>query len=191
MVISTEIINSMWQVYYYIALFSTILFVLKLIIFNLFGGGSEVFADFNMEIDTDPSFNFFSIQSILAFLMGFGWTGYACLKQIGFSQLMSFGIALGVGFLFMAVTALLLFSVKKLENNVKKDRTTALNHVGRAYTNFSSNGAGQVEIDIDGQLSVVNATNTTDEEIKAFESVKVVKVTDEMLYIEKIKQENN
>ena len=91
----------------------------------------------------------------------------------------------------MAVTALLLFSVKKLEKNVKKDRTTALNHVGRAYTNFASNGAGQIEIDIDGQLSVVNATNTTDEEIKAFEAVKVVKVTDEMLYIEKIKQENN
>ena len=70
MTIPAETLNNLWQVYYYIALFSTILFVLKLLLFNLFGGGSEVFADFNMEIDTDPSFNFFSVQSILAFFMG-------------------------------------------------------------------------------------------------------------------------
>ena len=186
MTIPAETLNNLWQVYYYIALFSTILFVLKLIIFNLFGGGSEVFADFNMEIDTDPSFNFFSVQSILAFLMGFGWTGYAGLKQIGFSHLMSFGMALAVGFLFMAVTALLLFSIKKLEKNIKKDGTTALEHIGKAYTNFEPNGSGQVEIEINGQLSVANATNTTDEEIKAFDFVKAVKVTDDMIYIEKV-----
>lgn len=49
-------------------------FVLKLIIFNFIGGDSEVFADFNTEIDTDPSFNFLSVQSIIAFLWALaGW----------------------------------------------------------------------------------------------------------------------
>ena len=46
--------------------------------------------------------------------------------------------------------------------------------------------SGQVEIEINGQLSVANATNTTDEEIKAFDFVKAVKVTDDIIYIEKV-----
>ena len=50
-----------WKVYYYIAIFSTILFIFKLILFSFTGGGeSEVMADFNTETDTDPSFGFFS-----------------------------------------------------------------------------------------------------------------------------------
>lgn len=93
-------IESVWKIYYYIALFSTILFVLKLIIFNFVGGDSEVFSDFTTELDTDPSFNFLSVQSVIAFFMGFGWMGYAALKQLQLSQLISFLCAFGVGLIF-------------------------------------------------------------------------------------------
>ena len=44
-----------------------------------------------------------------------------------------------------------------------------------------------MEIEICGKLSVENAMNATDEEIKAFDQVKVVKVVDDLLYIEKVK----
>lgn len=180
--------ESVLKIYYYIALFSTILFVLKLIIFNFIGGDSEVFADFNTEVDTDPSFNFISFQSIIAFFMGFGWMGYAALKQLEFTQVKALIFALIVGILFMLGTALLMFTVKKLEKNVKKDKSTAINRVGRAYTGFAPMGLGQIEIEINGQLSVVEASNNTDENINAFDLVRVVKVSDELLYIEKVKK---
>ena len=186
MTISAETLENIWKVYYYIALFSTILFILKLIIFNFVGGDSEVFSDFNMEIDTDTSFNFLSSQAIIAFFMGFGWMGYAGLQQFGFAHLSNFLLAFFVGLVFMFVTAFLIFSVKKLEKNVKKDKSTALKHVGRAYTNFEPNGQGQIEIEINGQLSVVNATNNTEENIKAFDLIRAVKVNNDMLYIEKV-----
>ena len=54
-------------VYYYLAIFSTLVFAIKLVMFTITGGDSEVIADFNSEIDTDCSFNFVSIQSVLAF----------------------------------------------------------------------------------------------------------------------------
>ena len=66
-------VESFWKIYYYIAIFATILFVLKLILFATVGGDTEVAADFNSEVDTDCSFNFISIQSVIAFFMGFGW----------------------------------------------------------------------------------------------------------------------
>ena len=53
--------ESFWKIYYYIALFATILFVIKLVLFATVGGDTEVAADFNSEIDTDCSFNFISI----------------------------------------------------------------------------------------------------------------------------------
>ena len=188
MAISSFSVESIWKIYYYVALFSTILFALKLIIFNFVGGDSEVFSDFNTEFDTDPSFNFLSTQSVIAFFMGFGWMGYAGLHQFKFEQLNNLLYAVIVGLVFMFVTAFLMFSIKKLEKKVKKDKKTAIQQVGRAYTGFTPQGMGQIEIEINGQLSVVNASNSTDDTINAFDLVKVVKVCDELLYIEKVKK---
>ena len=178
-------VESVWKIYYYIALFSTILFVLKLVLFATVGGDTEVAADFNSEVDTDCSFNFISIQSVIAFFMGFGWMGYSALKQFELSQLISFGVAFVVGIVFMFLTAYLMFLVKKLEKKVKKDKSTAIDQVGKAYTSFSPRSMGQIEIEINGQLSVVNAMNDTDEQINSFDVIKVTKVVDDMLYIMK------
>ena len=95
--------ENFWKIYYYVALFATTFFVIKLIIFSFFGGGSEVGGDFNTEFDTDTSFDFLSIQSILAFLMGFGWSGYSALQQFNLGQIWAFLIACAVGFIFMAL----------------------------------------------------------------------------------------
>ncbi len=174
------------QVFYNIAVFSTILFAIKLAIFSFFGGDTEVNADFNSEIDTDTSFNFISVQSLLAFLMGFGWMGYAGLVQLGWSNLVSILSAIGVGLVFMFGSAYLMFMVKKLEKTVKKDKTTAIGKTGKAYTDFAPKGNGQIEININEQLTVADAINTTDEEIKAFDSVKVVGVENDVMYVEKV-----
>ena len=175
------------QYYYYAGLFATILFIIKLIIFSVAGGDSEVVGDFNTETDSDVSFNFFSIQSILAFFMGFGWMGYAGLKQLQIqSQIENLVISLVVGFIFMLVSSTLMFMAKKLEKNVRKDKNSALDKVGKAYTNFPPKGTGQIEIDINGQLTVVSATNTSDESINSFDSVVVTSVKEDMLYIKKV-----
>lgn len=181
-----EIAQNSIQYYYYLAWFATILFVVKLIIFSVFGGGdAEVSADFNTETDTDGSFHFISLQTVLAFLMGFGWMGYAAIKEYGFNCLAAFGIAFVVGLIFLFGTAYLMSLLKKLEKTVKKDKATAIDKIGKAYTDFAPKGQGRVEIEINEQLTVVDAVNNTEEEIKAFDAVKVVKVENELLYIEK------
>lgn len=178
--------DNIWKIYFYIAVFSTVVFVLKLIIFTLVGGDSEVSADFNTETDTDVSFNFISVQSVIAFFMGFGWMGYAGLQQFEFSHLVNLLVAFVVGFIFMFVSAYLMFLAKKLEKNVQKDNSSAINKVGKAYTSFESNSTGQIEIEISGQLSVVNAVNMTDQKINAFDQIKVKKVENDLFYIEKV-----
>ena len=175
------------QYYYYLAWFATLLFVIKLVTFWFFGGGdSEVSADFNTETDTDGTFHFISLQTILAFLMGFGWMGYTAIKAFNLGFWAAFGCAFGAGLVFFFGSAYLMTLVKKLEKNVKKDKATAVNKIGKAYTDFAPKGQGRVEIEISGQLTVAEAVNTTEEEIKAFDAIKVVKVENELLYIEKV-----
>ena len=57
--------------------------------------------------------------------------------------------------------------------------------MGKAYTSFAPRSMGQIEIEINGQLSVVNAMNDTDEQINSFDVIKVTKVVDDMLYVVK------
>ena len=186
MVADGTTINMLGQVFYNVAIFSTILFLIKLILFTFFGGDTEVNADFNSEFDTDTSFNFISVQSLLAFLMGFGWMGYTAAGQLGWNSLNSILIALGVGLVFMFLSAYLMFLVKKLEKNVKKDKATAIGKIGKAYTNFDAQGNGRVEIEISGQLTVVDAHNTTDTPIHSFDNVEVVGVKDNVLEVVKV-----
>lgn len=185
MAVPKETLDIIWQIYYYVAVFATIIFVIKLIIFTVVGGDTEVNADFNTETDTDTSFGFISLQTILAFFMGFGWMGYAMLKQLGQGQIVSLLSAIGVGLIFMFGTAFLMFSVKKLEKNVKKDKSTAIGKIGKAYTNFEPKSNGQIEIAINEQLTVADAINATDEFINSFDNVKVIKVENDILYVEK------
>ncbi|MBP3821721.1 hypothetical protein J6G99_08795 [bacterium] len=126
------------------------------------------------------------MQAILAFLMGFGWAGYASLSQFKATILISAVCAFAVGLIFMCVTAFLMFSVRKLEKNIKKDKSTAVGKIGKAYTHFPVKGQGQIEIEVNGQLSISDAINLKDEEIMAFDQIKVVKVENEIMYIEKV-----
>ena len=177
-------VNFLTTFYFWLAVIMTAFFLVKLVIFSLFGmddGEGDL-----VGTDVDEGFNFISLQSIIAFLMGFGWMGYAALKSFNMNQLATFGSAFGVGLIFMLGTAYLMMLVKKLEKTVKKDKTTAIDKVGKAYTDFAPNGQGRIEIEVNGQLTVAEAINNTDTEIKSFEAVKVVKVENDLLYIEKV-----
>ncbi len=189
--IDSSLMENLWKIYYYVALFATILFVLKLLIFSITGSDSEVAADFTTETDTDCSFNFLSLQAIIAFFMGFGWMGYAGLQQLAMNKIESFIYAIVVGLIFFFATAFLMFGVKKLEKTVKKDKSSAIGKLGKAYTKFEPNGKGQIEIEINGQLSIADAINQSSEEINSFEIIKVVEFKNDLLYIEKVKQTEN
>ena len=169
-----------------ISIFSTILYILKLIIFIFVGGDAEVDTDFDTMTETDISFNFLSVQTILAFLMGMGWSGLAAINQFHLSGRLSLAIAILVGFIFMYLTAYLMYSVKKLNQNVKDDVSTLLNKEGKAYTSVAPHAEGQIQIDLNNRLSIVNAINDSDENIEAFSRVKVIKVEDNIVYIRKV-----
>ncbi len=173
------------KVFYYTALISTTLYILKMFIFAVFGGDTEVHTDFNSSFETDQSFDFLSVQSVLAFLMGTGWMGLTALKTWGLKSLWAALIAIVFGLILMTISAYLMFCVRKLNKRVVKDYTKAIGCVGKAYTKFEPKGIGQIEIEINKQLSIEEAENVSDEIIEAFSPVKVIRYENNKLYIEK------
>ena len=179
-------ISHLQSVYLLVAFASTAFYVLKLIIFSICGGDTEVSTDFTTACETDISFNFLTIESILAFLMGFGWLGLAALTQWHTSILMSLIIAVTTGIIFMFTSAYLMFCVKKLDKKIKVNLENYIGKTGRAYTRFNPKSEGQIEIEINKQLKVINAINNSEEEIKSFEQIKIDKVEGNIIYITKI-----
>lgn len=171
---------------YYIAVFSTILFAIKIILFSFGGGDSEVFSDFNTEFETETSFDFLSIQSILAFLMGFGWIGLAALTQWKFSTATALISAFIFGAVLMFVSSYLMLAVKKLNKTVRKDYKKCIGKEARTYTSFKPHGEGQIEIVVNGRLSIEKAKNTTDNEIASFTQIRITDYKDNMFNIENI-----
>ena len=177
--------EKMTNVYYYIALFATTLFILKMLLFSVFGGDTEVHSDFTSSVETETSFDFISIQSVLGFLMGFGWMGLTCIKAWHLPSYAVVLVSIIFGFLMMFLASYTMYLVKKLNKRVIKDLSKSVGLVGRAYTNFQPNGEGQIELNFNEQLAIEEAINATSEEIKAFDNVKVVKYENNRLYIEK------
>ncbi len=169
-----------------VGVFATVFYIIKMCLFLFTGGDVEVHTDFTSICETDVSFDFLSIQSILAFMMGFGWVGLAAVSQFKLSIPISIISAVVFGLIFMFLSAYLMFLIKKLDKREKIDLQDFVGTVGRAYTAFKPQGQGQIEITINDQLSVVDAINMTDEEIHAFMSVKIEKVEDNKIYIVRV-----
>jgi membrane-bound ClpP family serine protease len=159
---------------------STILFGLKLLALAHmdFDAGDEL---------ADSSFTFLSLQSILAFFMGFGWAGSTCAKkeyEMSSVVVILISVAAGTALLFLSVWLMSL--VKKLNFTPKVDLNSAIGRIGTAYTRMRPNGTGKVRIELNGKVSIFNAKNSTTCEINAFERVKIIAVKDGVFDVEKI-----
>ncbi|MDR0555739.1 MAG: hypothetical protein LBG20_01850 [Holosporaceae bacterium] len=178
----TLIEQKMVGYYFIVAVASTFLFVLKLFIFDVFDHADDA----GHEAESGDTFSFLSIQSILAFLMGFGWIGLAAMREYQLDMLRSFALAIAVGALFTFLSGLLMGSIKKLEKSSSINLSKCVNESGKAYTKFASGGAGQIQIVVNGRLSIVNAINVDDDEIEAFAQIKVTKVDKNVIYVQKL-----
>ena len=165
------------------AILGTIVFLAKT--FLPIDFGAEVSGDFNSMFEVDSSFNLFSIESISAFFMCSGWIGWICLESLKYSVKSSALIAIGAGIAGMFLFAWLIFQFKKLEHIPGGNLEDLKGKTGKAYMSFAPKGSAKIQIEFCEKLATLNAINDSDEEIKAFETIKVVKVENNNIYIVK------
>jgi hypothetical protein len=159
-----------------------------------FFGGDHGDGDFDTDVhggdiaDSDAGFSFFSVLSILAFFMGAGWMGLACLFDWGLPRLASAFISAGFGFIMMTAASGLMWATTRLNQEARYDPATAVGATGRVYLTVPERGAGhgQVEVSVSGRRKILSAVSEGPE-LQPFTDVIVISVQDDETLVVKPK----
>ncbi len=176
------------SVYFVMAAIGTLLFLLRVLLLML-GTGHD--GDFDLDHSDGVEghggeFSFFSLLSILSFLMGAGWLGLACRQEWGLGSVLSALSASGFGFFLMTISSLGLYYMRRLDESGGYDVKNCIGNMGRVYLKVPAKGQGrgQIEITVDGRRKVLDAVSASTE-IASFATARVVGVQeDETLIIE-------
>lgn len=111
--------------------------------------------------DSSAAAQFLSVQGVTAFLMGFGWTGYAVRAGLHWSPGAAAALGLLGGILMVLLVGALFRSVRKLEATGTLDINAAQGAIGEVYANVPARGqgTGQVRVVLQNRQRIVNAVS--------------------------------
>lgn len=166
------------------ALLGTGIFVLRIAMMLIGGDGIDGGdTDAGGSLDGDDStgaFEILSVQSVSAFLMGFGWVGIGCFLGAHWSSSVALVVGSLGGFLMVWIMGSVLGAVRGLESsgNIPLDR--ALGKVGEVYARVPAAGAGkgQVKLVLSNHQRIYNAISESSE-LSSGTRVRVTGVNDD------------
>jgi hypothetical protein len=180
------------QVYYGIAIVTTFLLFLQLLL-SVFGFDSDTDFDAGDALDVhDSGVSVFSVRSVTAFLTGFGWGGVVSLRQ-GLSVLAATVVASLAGATLTAMVVGLMRLLYGMRYSGTLDYHNAIGVVGNVYLPVpgAMAGPGQVEVLVQGRLAVVQAFTRWPEKLPNRTRVRVVDTLDQQtLLVEPLQAES-
>jgi membrane protein implicated in regulation of membrane protease activity len=182
-------LTALQKVHWLIALPSTIIFIILLIITLAGADSHDLDADHDGDLSGDhgDGMHLFSLKSILAFLMFYGWTGLAAFQYGIISWFIVTIISLGIGGLMMLFTAWLFFMMIKLQSSGTMDLKNAIGQSGEVYLTIPAKktGSGQIQLIIQGTYRTLDAVTEELEDIKTGTFVEVMDVINDTLVVRK------
>lgn len=170
------------------ALLGTAVFAVRLIMMLVGGFDGDIDTDFDADVggdamdggDTEASFELLSVQTIAAFVMGFGWGGLAAYRNLELGPGGSIAVGAAIGFAMMWFLAWLfkvLFSLQA-SGNISIQNALGTHGVVYAQIPASGQGKGQVRVTVKNVNRIYNAFSEGDE-IASQTRVRVVRVNDD------------
>ena len=133
-----------------------------------------------------------SIRTIGAFFTGFGWTG-ASMTDYGYGLGITTVVSSVVGLALLAMVFYLMAYLHSLRQVGTLDYSNAVGQVGSVYLAIASNrkGIGQVEVMVQGRLSIVRAVTDHDKKIGNRVAVRVTELVDKQtILVEPLENES-
>lgn len=162
------------------ALLGTAFLVLRFLLLSI-GAGLDVEGGDDVGIDhhahgTD-GMKLFSVQTVIAFFMGFGWAGLIGYRGLEWGIPASMGLGAVGGIFMMWLMAFLLRAAMELQSSGNVDARAAIGREGTVYVTVpvSGKGMGQVTLVIGDQQRTYNAVSS-DEELVRNTRVRVLSV---------------
>jgi hypothetical protein len=120
-----------------------------------------------------------SVRTIGAFFTGFGWTG-ASMTDYGYGLGITTVVSSVVGLALLAMVFYLMAYLHSLRQEGTLDYSNTIGQVGSVYLPIPSNrkGLGQIEVMVQGRLSIVRAVTDNDKKIGNRVAVRVTELVD-------------
>ncbi len=165
--------NSVGGIFMVIAWTATVLAVM-LSVGSLFGADGDADAD----MDTDGDVGFFSVRSVVGFLLGVGWGGY-CALQAGFDTVGAVSVGLLVGLVMFFLVAIMMRFIYGMRVDGTLKYQTLEGMEGTVYLTIPPHGepGGQVQISHPSQLLTIAAVQEGDKPLPAQTRVVVTKAS--------------
>ena len=186
-------LTTLQQVYFCIAmLFSVILliqFILMLIGIGGDGEGLDLTGDgeTDISVDTDSGLAMFTLKGMIAFFAVGGWIGFT-LGDGMMDTVWVILISIASGLVALIGVGFLMKSITKLQQSGTMDIKNAVGKVADVYLTIPANcsATGKITVELQGQLTELDAVTEDQEPIKTGAKVKVVKTDDNTCYVEKL-----
>lgn len=163
------------QIFYAIGILSLAVLLVQIVL-TLFGIDHHGDADLAGHGGHDSGMSLFSIRTVTAFFVGFGWTGAIMLNN-GYSVTAAIAAGAGTGLIFLLLTAFLIRNLLRLQSSGGTiDYNNAIGLIGTVYTTIPAGeaGGGQIELLIQGRLTMAEAYTKAGWNLKPNSKAKVV-----------------
>lgn len=134
---------------------------------------------------TDISFKTLSLQGLTSFFMMFGLVGWAMLRQSQFTPAVSVLGATIAGLATVFVIKLIFQWAGKMQSSGTLNLNNAIGQQGSVYLTIHPGQTGRVQVPVQDRLLTLDARSESTQAIKTGDPVRVVKVANNILIVEK------
>ncbi len=187
----------MENIFLYVALFASGLFVFQMVITFCFGdfdldGDTDIGTDTDghggdHDHDSNAILKLFTIRNLVAFFLGFGWVGYGCMIQ-DMAAGWSIVLASITGLVFMGTVMMVMRSLETFEYDSTMRLNNAIGKQAQVYIAIKDEKAGKVMIILSGALVEIEAISNDADDLLVGEFVSVVAVNNNVLTVTKLKE---
>ena len=186
-------LSSTMQTFVGIGAISSLVLSIQLVLSMIGGDMDGIDADLDLaEGGEGGASGILSVRTIGAFFTGFGWTG-ASMTDYGYELGITTVVSAVVGSALLAMVFYLMAYLHSLRQEGTLDYSNAIGQVGSVYLPIPPHrkGLGQIEVTIQGRLSIVKAVTDHDKKIGNRVAVRVTELVDQQtILVEPLENES-
>lgn len=168
------------KIFYSVAIISSLALFVRFLL-DLFGISSDIVnleADPASMLDHDSGLGVLSSHTIIAFAVGFGWSGVILSRFRSLPVFVSVILAVLVGCIFGGIVIYLISAINRLTSSGNVDSNNAKGCSGVVYLTVPAkrSGQGYVKIKIQGRLREYPAVTEENEDLTSNTPIKISEV---------------
>jgi len=183
-----SIMSTMEHVYWIIAVPSSLVFIMLMLMTFIGGDGDMASSDFEIDADIDGGipFQFFTIKNLVGFFTIFSWTGLAFIKG-GFSVITTIISSSVAGILMMVMMSTIFYLMNKLVESGSIDLKKAIGSMGEVYLVIPGKrkSMGKVQLKVEGAFKTLDAISDEKNDIATGSLVDIIDVTNNDILVVK------